>query len=296
MSVESVSEWLHSFSSEASKFQSLKKRYKTSKAVTVSIASGKGGVGKTSVSVKLAKELASLGHKVLLLDCDFNLSNTSIKLNIPLSDNFFDLISARKTFEECIVRMGNLDILPSANGNLDLFNEGLQMYEIMVDIIYGHEKDYDYILLDSPAGISKDSVNLNAYCDHRLLIVTPDRSSITDAYSLMKVLSKSYGINENHLLVNMVNNQGQYLRVIKTLSETAENFLNSRTNIIGGIKKYDCSTDSFDKFFIQMENSAAHKDFSKLTKKFTEKICGRSVNGVSSHQLVDNRGVELEVH
>ncbi len=295
MSVENVSDWLYSFSSEAKKFQLVKDRYKTTKATTISIASGKGGVGKTSISVKLAKSLAAQGHRVLLLDCDFNLSNTSIKLNIPLNENFMDLITSRKSFDECVIKQGMLDILPSTNGNLELFNDKLQMYEIMVSIIYEHQDKYDYILLDSAAGLSKDSINLNAYCDHRLLIVTPDKSSITDSYSLMKVLSKSYGITENHLLINMLNNQRQYLNVIQTISETAETFLSCRTNVIGGLKKYDYPTDSFDKLFLGMEDSAANKDFAKLTCKLTEKMGRRFDYGVQSRRNVNIRDAQVDI-
>jgi flagellar biosynthesis protein FlhG len=212
-----ASSWLYSFKSETTALNLLKNKYPLKRAKTVAISSGKGGVGKTSISVKLGQELATQGYKVLLLDCDFNLSNTSIKLNLPLSNNFYDLVTGKRTFEDCLIPMGGLDILPSLNGNLELFNDGFQMYEVIVDIIIAHEANYDYILLDCPAGVSRDTISLNAYCENRVVVVTPDKSSITDSYSLIKILAKNFGVKENHLVINMVNNLNQYNRVVQTM-------------------------------------------------------------------------------
>jgi flagellar biosynthesis protein FlhG len=133
-----------------------------------------------------------------------------------------------------------------------------------------HEDEYDFILLDCPAGLSKESLTMNAYCDERIFIVTPDKASITDSYSLMKVLSNKYNVRENHLVVNMYSNQKQFQRVVSTISETAENFLGVRTQVLGGIAKIDVEYSRFDTFFLSSAESNFQKRFLKVVGKYTD--------------------------
>lgn len=262
-----LSDWLIS----QNKYQS---KRTNQKAKTISITAGKGGVGKTSVSVKFARMLAEEGFKVLLLDCDYNLSNTVVKLGLPVTNQFYELVSAQKEFDDCIYKEGNLHILSGCNGNIDLFNKSLEIDRIIIDILVNHERDYDYIILDCPAGITKETLTLNAYSDYRFVVVTPDKSSVTDSYSLIKILNKEFGVNDNHLLVNKISSDTQYQRMVKTLSETVESFLKCRLHILGGIEKVEAPVDQFDSILLNTANSSLHKNFEKLIKKFTEEIEG----------------------
>lgn len=264
------SDWLVSQNKYQSKKTSLK-------AKTISITAGKGGVGKTSVSVKMAKVLSDLGYKVLLVDCDANLSNTVVKLNLPITSYFYELVSGQRSFEDCLHVDGNLHLLAGCNGNIDLFKSSLEIDKLIIDIISNHEREYDYILLDCPAGISKDTLTLNAYSDYRFVIVTPDKSSVTDSYSLIKILNKEFGVNDNHLLVNKISSDLQYQRMIKTLSETVETFLKSRLYILGGIQKEDVPEDLFDRVLLHQEKNALHKNFVNILTKFTEEFEGESI-------------------
>src|SRR5690606_29425158 len=226
--MKQASEWLIS-QNKFNKDASAPKR----RARTISVTGGKGGVGKTSIALKMAKMLAKQGQKVLLIDCDTNLSNTAVKLGLPITDSFMDLVTAKKTFEECLHVDGNFHLLSACNGNLELFEKELEYDRLLIDVISAHERDYDFILLDCPAGLSKISLTLNAYSDQRIIVVTPDRSSITDSYSLMKILNTRFGVNENHLLVNKVSSLAQYQRMVRTLGETVENFLTARLRVLG---------------------------------------------------------------
>ncbi|MCT4642827.1 MAG: AAA family ATPase [Bacteriovoracaceae bacterium] len=273
--MEKASEWLLSFNSQESDHVNYlinQRKNKFNKTITASITGGKGGVGKTSISLKLSKELSKLGFKVLLIDCDSNLSNTAIKLGLPLNNTFYSLVSSHKSFDECLYKENNFHLLSACNGNLDLFDSSLNLEEIIIDIISTHEQTYDFIFLDCPAGLTKEALTLNAYCDHRLFVVTPDRSSITDSYSLMKVLKHKYGINENHLIVNMYQSHKQYEQVVKTMSETVESFLAGRTLILGGVEKLDIMQSRFDQFLLEEENNSTHKNFLKIIKKYTDEL------------------------
>ncbi len=264
-----TSEWLQSFSRDQATIKSGLKP-----CTKIAITGGKGGVGKTSVALKTAQELARAGHNTLLIDCDSNLSNTAIKLGLPLDNKFEKLLSAELSFDECVIKAGHFHLLPACNGSIEIFESKLHFDEIIIDIMAAHENEYDYILLDCPAGVNRDTLTLSAYCDHRFVVVTPDKSSITDSYSLIKLLSQRFGIKENHLLVNMYQNEKQYQKVVMTLSETVENFLGCRTHILGGVQKLDVSAESFDTFFLSDTKNEFHKNFIKLLSGFTEKVNG----------------------
>ncbi len=156
--MQKTSEWLLSFNTNYhQQIQALlnERKLKTAKTMTLSITGGKGGVGKTSISLKFAKELAGKGYKVLLLDCDTNMSNTAIKLGLPIKNTFFSLVTAQKEFDDCLYKEGNFHLLSACNGSLDLFDQDFRLEEVIIDIINTHEKDYDFVLLDCPAGLSR---------------------------------------------------------------------------------------------------------------------------------------------
>ena len=271
-----TTEWLLSFSSNQNqKLSSRSNSLEGFKPCTkISITGGKGGVGKTSISLKTAQELANAGYRTLLIDCDSNLSNTAIKLGLPLDNKFEKLLSAEASFEDVLIMQGNFHLLPACNGSISLFESKLNFAEIIIDIISSHEHEYDYILLDCPAGVSREALTLNAYCDHRWVVVTPDKSSITDSYSLIKLLHSRFGTKENHLIVNMFQTEKQMQKVVSTLSETIENFIGIKTQFLGGVKKAEISADGFDTFFLSERNNEWQKNFVKLLYGFTEKDGG----------------------
>lgn len=272
-SMNRTQDWLSSF-----RQNSLQHSASSTLARTISVTAGKGGVGKTSVALKISLELARLGRKVLLLDCDYNLSNTLIKLGLPLSDNFYSLISGEKSFDECLYKSGNFHLLSGCNGNIDLLEKQLNFSQLVVDIISGHEKEYDFIIMDCPAGLSSTTLSINAYCHDRFVVVTPDKSSLTDSYSLIKVLKAKYATAENHLIVNKVSSIPQYHRVVKTMGETVEHFLGCRTICLGGIRAYLGGIDSFDEALINCADAGVHKNFLKVLENYTEKFLGQTVH------------------
>jgi flagellar biosynthesis protein FlhG len=296
--MQKASEWLFSFNTQNEEqiqaFLADKKQLLNSQTVTISITGGKGGVGKTSVSVKMAKELADMEFKVLLIDCDTNLANTAIKLGLPISNSFYSLVAAEKSFDECLHKDGSFHLLSACNGSVDLFDTDFRLEDVIVDIINTHKKDYDFILLDCPAGLLRETLTLNAYCDDRIFVVTPDKSSITDSYSLIKILSQKFGIKENHLLVNMYKGEKQFSKVVKTISETVENFLGCRTHILGGLPKAEIDHSRFDTFFLEDKENGLHRNFCKVVRRYTDQLstslCGKN----NSFHTTEDR--EQEVH
>jgi flagellar biosynthesis protein FlhG len=266
-----TSQWLLSHSSKFQKNNSkISSPIKFRPCKKISITGGKGGVGKTSIAIKTAQELARAGFKVLLIDCDSNLSNTAIKLGLPVQNSFEKLLSGEASFEDSIITQGNFHLLPACNGSIKVFETKLHFDQIIIDLISAHEHEYDYILLDCPAGLGRDALTLNAYSDYRWVIVTPDKSSITDSYSLVKILATRFGVKDNHLLVNMYQTERQFHKVVLTLSETIENFLGARTHILGGVRKLEIPAEGFDTFFLSESKTEWQKNFVKLLHGFTE--------------------------
>lgn len=290
-----TSEWLQSFSSNKTlKSSSRSLSVESFRPCTkISVTGGKGGVGKTSIALKTAQELARSGYRTLLIDCDSNLSNTAIKLGLPLDNKFEKLLSAEASFDEVLIQQGNFHLLPACNGSVEVFESKLNFDEIIIDIISSHEHEYDYILLDCPAGVSREALTLNAYCDHRWVVVTPDKSSITDSYSLIKLLSARFGVKNNHLLVNMYQSEKQCQKVIHTLTETIENFLGVNTHVLGGIQKVEVSAEGFDTFFLSETKTEWQKNFVKLLYRFTEKDGGPMAAQSQSNSLMAH---EHDVH
>lgn len=288
-----TSEWLQSFSSNEVRPSKLKTDEFRS-CIKISITGGKGGVGKTSIALKSARELARAGYRTLLIDCDSNLSNTAIKLGLPVNNKFEQLLSASISFEECLIQRGNFHLLPACNGSLTLFESKLNFDEIITDIINSHEHEYDYILLDCPAGLGREALALNAACDYRFVVVTPDKSSITDSYSLIKVLNQRFGTRDNHILVNMYQGEKQLQKVISTLTETIQNFLGFSTQVLGGIPKFDVTAEGFDTFFLSEDKNEWNKNFIKILYGFTEKAGGpfNASGNAGSRQLA----LEHDVH
>ena len=273
--VKGATEWLMSHNKYQSSghdpaLKSLMQQPHDHEAQVISVLSGKGGVGKTSVAIKLAKMLAHQGKRTLLIDCDYNLSNTAVKLGLPLNDNFEKFYSGKIPFQNCIYKDQNFHLLTGCNGSLELFDGDIKADMVFSEIIRLVSDRYDYIVLDSPAGLASPILNLNANSHYRFFVVTPDRSSLTDCYSLIKVLKQRYGINHNHVIFNKVSSTLQMRRMVKSLGETVEKFLNGSIKVLGSVDHYQGDVDTFDSVFLGDENSSMHQNFIKVINTFTE--------------------------
>ncbi|MAF78516.1 MAG: hypothetical protein CME60_10155 [Halobacteriovoraceae bacterium] len=278
MSRKTPAQWLLSHHSgfnpgENANFEFKRKDRKTK---TIAISSGKGGVGKTSVAIKMAKMLVDRGEKVLLIDCDYNLSNTAVKLGIPLDSKFYDLFVNNIEFSEAVYKDGNFHLLSACNGNIDLFERSVGIENLIVDILETHKDEYDSIILDCPAGLNKEVAVLNTYCDYRFVVITPDRSSITDSYSLIKVLEQRHSLKSFHLIFNKISGKKQYERLTETFLKTSAHYLDCRLKVLGGIPYFNEQVDHFDRELLKVAGSNIHKSFNKVMTRFSEEDNGNS--------------------
>jgi flagellar biosynthesis protein FlhG len=211
---------------------------KSSKRSTkiITITSGKGGVGKTNIVANIGYTLCRYGKKVLILDADLGLGNLDVLLGLTPQYNLSDVIHGDKQLADIIVEgPGRLKILPAASGIQELTeltaDERYHVFSQLGDLI----KDFDIVLIDTAAGISSNVLFFNINADEIMVVVTPEPTSITDAYALMKVLSVKYGTDHFKLVVNAATSQHEADDVFRQLSMVADRFLNIRIEYYGRI-------------------------------------------------------------
>ena len=292
MSDKESSSWLQSFHSSK---KNIRSSGRAPCAKMVCITGAKGGVGKTSIALKLSLELAERGRRTLLIDCDCNLSNTAIKLGLPLNDSFLRLLNCNISFDDALYKRGNFHLLSSCNGSFELFEEEYSFNGHWGRFISDQKSNYDYIIFDSPSGITPHTAFLASYCDDRIFVLNPDCSSITDAYSLIKIIRHKFAIKENYLVVNKVQNKNQFDRVIKTVSETAENYLNVRSHILGALSFSNEKHEDFDRQLLYGKKNLINENFKVILRKFLEKSDSERgskntafYQGGPCHQLQEN--------
>lgn len=178
------------------------------------IASGKGGAGKTSFTVNMGAALAELGLKTLVMDCDIGMANLNLLINLESKKQFtlHDVLAGKADVHEAINHSSyGMDVIPSG---LSITGFKQADPEKLRDVMGQIVDEYDFILLDAPAGISKESVVPLAVCDEAILIVNPELPSITDALKT-KLMADIVGRRVKGAVINRVTGTKGELRASK---------------------------------------------------------------------------------
>jgi flagellar biosynthesis protein FlhG len=191
-----------------------------------SVTSGKGGVGKTNLSVNLACQLAGMGRRVVLLDADLGLANVDVLLGLAPKLNLFHLFHEGMDLQKILCRTPyGFDILPAASGVSEMFNlstgQKLELLEAM-DYL---ENRVDFLIVDTGAGINDNVLYFNLAAQERLLVLTPEPTSLTDAYALIKVLKNNHEVNRFKVVVNMAQDRESAKEVFRKLYRACDHFL-----------------------------------------------------------------------
>lgn len=200
----------------------------------ISVTSGKGGVGKTSLSVNLAAHLSKQGTKILLIDADLGLSNVEIMLGVTPSYTLKDVIKHGKDIENVIINGPyNLDFISGGNGFLELAElSEIEREEILIKI-HKLEELYDIIIIDTGAGISKNVTAFLTISDEIIVITTSEPTALTDAYSIMKVISEEKLKQKIGLIINRVKTKSEFQQASNILISTAKKFLGEKIKSLG---------------------------------------------------------------
>ncbi len=197
-------------------------------AVTVGIASGKGGVGKTTLAVLLGLTSAFYGKKTLIIDTDVGMGNVNIMLGVGYKNSLLDCLSKGESLESAIVKLENkgfknLDIIPSGNLDDNVFSYSKKTVAYFFSRLAGLLQSYDVAIFDLGAGVNYFLLGVLASVNHPVLVVNPEPPSIVDAYSLMKLSHLTYGVRQFNFVVNRAGEK-EFSRV-KLKFESMRNFL-----------------------------------------------------------------------
>ncbi|MGC9022198.1 MAG: MinD/ParA family protein [Dissulfurimicrobium sp.] len=192
----------------------------------ISFSSGKGGVGKTNIVVNLAIAMADLGQRVMVLDADLGLANIDVILGLTPKYTIDNVFSGYVTLKDVLIEgPSGILILPAGSGVTELLNLGEGEKLFLLDEIEGLGNDIDIMLIDNAAGISENVMYFNLAAQQRVVVATPEPTSITDAYALIKVMVNKYKVNTFSLLINMARDESDALKVFRQLTLVTDRFL-----------------------------------------------------------------------
>src|SRR3954465_908294 len=161
------------------------------RASVIAVTSGKGGVGKSNVAVNLAIKFASAGKHVVLLDADLGLANADVLCNVDLPNNLSHVIARKKELKDVMVKApGGFYLVGGASGLARMADLTDHDRQRLVDALGELERQCDIILIDTGAGISPNVLSFTRAADHVLVVTTPEPTAITDAYAVIKVISR----------------------------------------------------------------------------------------------------------
>jgi flagellar biosynthesis protein FlhG len=204
----------------------------------VSFTSGKGGVGKTHTAVNVALSLAERGKSVLLLDADLGLANVDVLLDLKPQANLHDVLKGNASLDDVILKgPGGVSLIPAASGVSTLgaltTDERLGLFSEIERVAF----QYDYLLIDTGAGIGADVLSFNGASSEIVCVVTPEPTSLTDSYALMKVLSTSLGERRFSVVVNCAGTEAEARKTFRSLSESVQRFLGVSVSYLGFIPR-----------------------------------------------------------
>lgn len=205
-------------------------------ARTICVTSGKGGVGKTSFAVNLSMSLVAGGHRVLLIDGDLGLANVDLLLGLSVQKTIRDVMHNDDAMMDSICfPMDNFGVLPATSGVPEMVDLGPEERDRIGAYLQAVSESFDYVLIDTAAGIGASVLWFTSIADDVALVLTPDPTSITDAYAMMKVLSQKYNRKTFGLVLNNVIDAREGLGVFNNLKDVTERFLKLDLIFLGAI-------------------------------------------------------------
>ncbi len=238
---------------------------------SIAITSGKGGVGKTNIVANLGYTLNRTGKSVLVFDADLGLGNLDVLLGLAPKYNLSHVIKGQAVLEQIVVDgPGGIKILPASSGIQEMTSLDISQKQELGRQLKKLINGFDILLIDTAAGISGNVLHFNMTADEVMVVVTPEPTSITDAYALMKVLYVQYGLDHFNLLINAARNSSEADDVYRQLSLVSDRFLDIDIDYLGYVPFDDNIKKSVRKQTIVTEacpDSKASRSFVTIARK-----------------------------
>jgi flagellar biosynthesis protein FlhG len=211
------------------------------KSVSFSILSGKGGVGKSNLALNICCALHQRGRKVLLIDCDMGLANMDVLLGFAPEKHVQDILLKNLAPSEILVPFGpggqpGLDLLPANSGMAESEDLDAGACGLLRERLNPLARAYDFVCMDIGAGISPAVLNFAAMTTLRLMVITPEPTSLTDSYAVMKVLAARFNVTDFHIIVNLAESPAEAKRTYHRLTAACERFLGFTPSFLCGIR------------------------------------------------------------
>ncbi len=204
----------------------------------IGVGSGKGGVGKTIISINVGEILSEQGYRVLIFDGDLGLSNIHLMYGIAPLKDLSDLIKGLTTIKELPVKVKDgLYFISGGSGFHELADLPKQRLVSIIHALHEFaEENYDYVIVDTPPGIHRTTTTLLSAVDVPIIVTTPEPTAIADAYALIKVLNREEGINNFYLLINKADNEGEAIAVYESVNLLTAKYTQACVNYLGSLK------------------------------------------------------------
>lgn len=202
----------------------------------IAVTAGKGGVGKSNVSVNLAVALAQQNKNVMLLDADLGLANVDIMLGLHTKYNLSHVIQGLCHLSDIILRgPSGIQVIPAASGTEFMTQLSAVEHQGIIDSFNELTDDLDYMIIDTAAGISDTVLSFARSSQEIIVVVCDEPTSLTDAYALIKVMNKRYNWTHFHILANMVRTMKDGRDLFNKLFRVSEQFLDVHLDYLGAI-------------------------------------------------------------
>lgn len=214
----------------------IRKMTNTKPVRVIAITSGKGGAGKTNLSVNLGIALAQTGQHVAILDADMGLANVDILLGVYPKFNLSHVLSGEKTLREIMLEgPSGIKVIPGASGIQKMAELLVTEQAAMIRAFSELDQELDVLIVDTAAGISASVVNFARACQEIIVVVCDEPTSLTDAYALIKLLNRDYKLSNFHVVTNMVKTAEQGQALFQKLTKVTDHYLDVTLRYIGAV-------------------------------------------------------------
>lgn len=202
----------------------------------IAVTGGKGGVGKTNVSVNLSLALGDLGRKTVLMDADLGLANVDVILGLRPKRNIQDVLAGECGLKDVMLEVNdNVRIVPASSGTQEMTSLGAHEHAELIYAFNEVADDIDVLIIDTAAGISDSVISFVRAAQEVLVVVCDEPTSITDAYALIKLLNRDYQMTRFRVLANMVASDAEGRNMFSKLLTVTDRFLDVTLQYVGSI-------------------------------------------------------------